>query len=384
MNYSFLYILILIVVGSIACTTKEEPYEVHPDKGNYPYINDKVQITEFRRSDNLKDTLYEIKFNEQFIENEYVNTLLTFENKYNTKGDFFSSLSRDFDVVEIKERLIILDKIQQFVYEYDLESGNERIITTPGDGPGSLRFPVSLYAEEKQLYILSGGGRIANFDCSVSCRYQDEILVDNLRASAFYKTDSTYVLTGRRVKNYENNEYSIFEVDLNGNLTKEYGDSYDSNGRWMLDDLLSDRILVDNNGATLQIFSYLPFIYELTTETLSDIFVYTSFNTIKQQYEVATGSLASTGNDFSEIKRVVRIDGSTYLIEILHYKNRRVEDSYFVWDQSKDFYITNFKDKTNYFLTSWNMDLGTAIFTENKLILAKNDSTFIFEYKSNI
>jgi hypothetical protein len=353
--------------------------ELHPDPRKVPYINTEKFIVPKDIVSAKSDHILIRNFN------QIVNEFSVNKDKM-TELDFSIGNYDHLGIISLSpNRFLILDKRRNTVDEFNvLLSRSGSPIATYGRGPGDLAFATDLVASNKEILIAMQDQRISSFDCSiVPCSYSNTIILEDFSPFSVDRFMNGFIAVGMQSVRGESDVNRFLESpepirvfdEANGSFF-EFGNSYNTDGNWMLARPLTEGIIradIDEGWIALAFrrFPYL-IIYNDQLE-LSNIYQFDDFITGLQEYHVQERMLNIVMSDHSLINNIFLLSNGHVFIEIEHKKNMRQENYSFIWDRQSDYYLIDIINRKTSFL-------GNVLFDDSsiqKILFAEHGALFI-------
>ncbi len=383
----FLVSLILLIISCTGNSTKDE---IHPIKERYPYQNESVEeVTISRKLDDTSEQL--IIPGKSILEKRAFASVMDITEIDSVLEPEANLYMAQFESIA-KDRVVYLDIFQNLLYEYNLSTQKWTVLAEQGRGPGELLFAKDISVVESDLYVTSGDSRISQFDCSNSpCVFKKEISLKGINPTSFAIANDELMVMGNLSKYSFSGSVSdsviinsLFEVDIKGSISNNYGRFYDVQSHWMLlQPFSSGKIRYSNevDQHLIQYFDLIPYLYHFENGTLTKKYNFSGFNIAKRRYVPSTQELFVNFSDWSLMQDVTKVTDNTLMVTIRHYGNRRVTDLGLKWDESKDFYLINTSRGKSHYLGQSFVESENIWVTSRHLIRQKKGKLFFNTYK---
>jgi hypothetical protein len=338
----------IIFLSIISCGKSQErsgQAVLHPIESNIPY-HDRSHITISKNNKGDEE-------NDQFGLKEYL------QNPNNHPGanlDVLSVSPFELFIESIDEsRIVILDAGSNAMFEYDIENHEVSEIAILGRGPGGISNARDLTISENMIYVTMMDLRISAFDCSLTpCSYIKEITLEEISPfSADVNGEQVAALGMKPVSGQTSGNDALQFIpvhlfDNDGKLLKSGGESYDTEGNWMLVRPFTDgiiRFLPENRGYIVA-YQRLPYLYIYDTDmNLTESYKFEDFILGKQEYFPKEGRLRTVMTDYSFINNIYLHKQSNLIVEVETRQNMRISDNRYKWNRKSDFYRVYLDDK---------------------------------------
>lgn len=374
--------LLLVVFAS--CKTKPTK-EVHPYHENMPEIDaNHVLITKDEGEDETPK-LEQLRYLKQVLKKGDI--------KLNKVKLAKITLTEGIKIVSVNtDRFIILDIEEDRLVEYNLQLEESRVLSERGHGPGDLFLSSDMSLFKTKLYVSNKDGRISSYDCSeYPCRYSESIKLEKLVPYSLATTQNEMVLLGsnkippqRKPKSDSKiDNTSLWAYNYESELKNSFGQHYDVNGHWMLQNSFSEGIVEysEESNNYFSAFQRLPLIYLydesynlIKTLKISDFIVG------EQEYDPKTGRLSIVLDGFSMIEGMNYISENKILLVVKTLTNRRTVNKMYEWDILFDYYALDSNDFTSLFLGSDSTSSKYFLTKEHIFYRPNNDFLYNLNY----
>ena len=336
-------VLFILLVGGCRGPESREVIEV-PLESNMPY-----QDFEFREFG--KETLAPIAVD---IPQEAIHL-----RRFLADPDSYPEIKLDIDhrgIVFISSlsngRILILDRMDDRLIQYDLQNHSSIVVAQHGEGPGELSFSEDLIVTNDIAFVGRADRRISEFDCSKEvCAASTSI---RLAVSAYsldnVGSDSMVVLgvapvteaVGPAGNAAAADRKSVAVVDRNGTAGHILVSTYDTEGHWMLEQPLISQGIVRFFPVAdrfLVVYKRFPYLYLFNRGgKLVDGIQLTDFILGKQKYSTSSGILEIVMRDYSFFSGIKRLRDNYAVLEVTNLRNRRVLDQLDVRDTEIEYF----------------------------------------------
>jgi hypothetical protein len=340
--------LAIIFLSIISCSKSQDRSGhavLHPIESNIPY-HDRSHIAISKNNTDDEE-------NEQFGLKDYL------QNPNNYPGanlDVLSVSPFELFIESIDEsRIVILNAGSNTIIEYDLENNKESEIAILGRGPGGISNALDLTTRDNMMYVTMMDSRISVFDCSLTpCSHNKEIILEEISPySADVNGEQVVALGMKPVTGQTSGDDALHFIpihlfDKEGKLVKSGGESYDTDGKWMLVRPFTSgiiRFLPENQGYIVA-YHRLPYlhIYDIDMN-LTESYKFEDFILGKQEYFPKEGRLRTVMTDYSFINSIYLHKQSNVIVEVETRQNMRISDNRYKWNRKSDFYIIYLNNK---------------------------------------
>lgn len=385
----------------VSCTQNETSGNIeviaHPTEGSMPYENEEKIIIS-KRIETIKNIVAN-----NLLESQ-ISNLETLIHDPNIASfiplDLFVSSSDNLKIASIdSSRFILLDMGNHELIEINTSLDKVIILASFGRGPGDIAYTKDVIYSDGTVYVAMQDRRISAFNCIESpCEYDETIMIEEISPLSITKFEDHFFAIGMRPVSGESdlkpenlNSPPIHSIDLHGELVKSFGQSYDTQGNWMLiRPLIEGEIEYDDFTESIIIahhrFPYLV-IYNSADISLSNIYQFDDFILGIQEYDYQLHMLSIVMEDHSLISAMHILGDGLLLAEIETKKNMREENYSFIWDRISDFYLINLIDNTSINIGSISYSdsegsIQRIIITKHGIMTVKSDKLYIVQ--SNI
>lgn len=170
MSHHLLTILILFFVFN-SCS-KENDFTPHPLPDKMPHADDDSEILDIQSiSESDSSPPQSLKLLQDFLVDESKN----FKTK---KLDILATDKIDISFLSSTD-ILVLDKENNQLIQYNLETDENTVVASQGRGPGDLLYTQELNVHNKVAYVAMQGFQISVFDCNLrSCEHDNTILTE--------------------------------------------------------------------------------------------------------------------------------------------------------------------------------------------------------------
>lgn len=291
-----------------------------------------------------------------------------------------------------RNRLLMLDSRDNRLFEYDVKTDNSIDVATHGKGPGDLNFATDMEKGDDTVYIAQNM-QVSRFKCGKGpCQYIGTTELKSMPYSLaldgdFMVFSSSMIVRGAKGPKLDeklDNLKAVHVVNATGREIGEFGDTYKTDGQWMLLQPFVSESLVRYSPASktfLLAFKQFPLIYTYSDDfKLKHIYKIDDFILGKQKYDTRTGMLKIVEGDYSRINQLQAVGKHDVLVETDTYTNRHVVNKHYVSNHKIDYYAVYPGIEKSYYvggLKLKNSDVNERIYpTSQGLIISKKGSLY--------
>lgn len=330
-NLKLGFIIISTLLVLTFCSNKNDDADVvfHPVYENLPYSDVPAEMLEI---DDAEENYEKLPDQIQL----FYNTMNQGLNDDSTSElNVISSSYLDFSSIN-DSTLLILDKDQDQLIEYNLNKKEVKVIAIEGRGPGDLYFSETLAFQNGKAYVGMQGFQISVFNCqSGSCEHEKVIKTDHNNYTISLSDDFIYFFGippfGRENNSNQSNtdQLAIHKMNFNGDLNSSFFPMYDHQSPLVRDRIMSNSEIalfqqLDKVIVSLSRTPYL-FVLDLKGEIIKKLelpdFIkpMNFYSTRLNNKNYITTNLWE--GDYSYLRSISRINKHWFLIQINEYRN---------------------------------------------------------------
>lgn len=286
-------------------------------------------------------------------------------------------------------RIVLLDKDNLTLIDYDLVSHRSFVLAQSGRGPGDLFFPKEVVVDGNNLFIPMGGSSVTQYDCSRSpCVFEKTIPLDKINYQSVDVSNNQLVglVSAPGIaptSNQNSNAAPLVISSLNGKVTNQFGRNYDFGNRWMLMDTFKRGFVrhVEKLNVSVVAFESYPIIYVYDDNyQLNKTYKITDFVLGKYQYNTSTQAITIPDSDFSMITGLSVLDRENLVVEVLQRKISNNSGNKILHDVFQ-YYIINIENNKNYYLGELNNTDSRIYLLSHGALLYSNEEYYFYKYE---
>jgi hypothetical protein len=390
-TYNLIVILFFILI--ISCT-REPSVEIHPIEDRIPFWDYPIELQKNIENNQSDDLQIIISSAEDFLRTPPFSNIVESSLLHQMDMPYMTDGWIKFEESNT-DQLIMLDPIQQALFEYQIKTNSWSQIAESGSGPDELSFANDITMIGDTIYVVSKESRITVFVCGIEteCEFLKTINLEQSLNPVSISIESDNILLLGNKHDVESgitgeiSSNSLFMLNHDGELIKSWGEIYHPNGHWMLLEPFSrGKVMsIKETESILYYFESFPFIYEFDlNQDLEGIYRIDDFDIVKREYEPNTGSLYVPVEDYSHINDVIYHGNGKAIVTVMNRRNYQVINQSASWDESKDFYLLNIKtNKSKYLGSLNNTSEEDVVFTRNYIITRRGIDYYVFSYEIN-
>lgn len=280
--------IILIILLLISCTQKRTDNPPATDEGFIAHpIPRKMPHPDFETTELRAQPIEDIEAIQAFPESlKLLYEFLNHENAHSKQHDLDLLTSGDIAIASLNQTyLMILDKSENMLWQYNLKTNEPNEISSQGRGPGDLIFSKDVTVYNNKVLVSMQGYKISVFNCSKGiCEYEKTLKNELNNYSVTAAKQYFYVLGippfGRDQDPDPANtdQYTIHKFTHNGKLETSFSPVYRHRAP-----LVRDRMVAKGD------INYFPdqTIVSATFSFFQNIYLYNDEGELKGKFEVS-------------------------------------------------------------------------------------------------
>lgn len=286
-------------------------------------------------------------------------------------------------------RIILLDRDNLTLIDYDLVSHRSFVVAQSGRGPGDLFFPKEVVVDGNNLFIPMGGSSVTQYNCSRSpCVFEKTIPLDKVNYQSVDVSNNQLIglVSASGIAPTSNSSQNVAPLavsNMNGKVTTQFGKNYDFGNRWMLMDTFKRGFVrqIDKLNVSVVAFENYPIIYVYDeNHRMIKSFKICDFVLGKYQYDTTTQAVTIPDSDFSMITGLSTLDNAKLVVEVLQRKFRSNSDNKTLQDAFQ-YYIINIESNKGYYLGELNYTDSRIHLLSHGALLYNNEEYYFYKYE---
>lgn len=143
-------------------------------------------------------------------------------NKIKNLTDFMQNTLYVSYMIEDENNYLILDNIQDKVFNYNCETEQLTLIINKGNGPGEILNSYALKKTDSAFYVMSANGKIDKFSNSYTYLDSYYVMKSIFPLTSFDVSDSTLFFSGRTRDNQLFSSINMIEHEIDDLFSKSY------------------------------------------------------------------------------------------------------------------------------------------------------------------
>ena len=372
--FAILYLL-LLTTNSVS----QSRIEIHPDVNKIPFWNsDHITIDKKQNlvGNPVSSTFGKILREIGSVNQKGLNVLLG--GKWALSAASFSD-----------RRIILLDRVNLTLIDYDLVSHRSFVLAQSGRGPGDLFFPKEVVVDGNNLFIPMGGSTVTRYNCSQApCIFEKTIPLEKINYQSVDVLNNQLIglVSASGIAPTSNSSQNVAPLavsNMNGKVTTQFGRNYDFGNRWMLMDTFKRGFVrqIDKLNVSVVAFENYPIIYVYDeNHRMIKSYKIGDFVLGKYQYNTSTQAVTIPDSDFSMITGLSTLDREKLVVEVLQRKVRINSGNKTTQDAFR-YYIINIENNNSYYLGELNKTDSRIHLLSHGALLYSNDEYFYYRYE---